>query len=153
MVGNQVIPSLIRKHYLVPAFAASKANELLVDDIANGFQISNDVKQGDLTAYLFLGHLILVQLCQVALSGCLQFVELVVKCRHTGRNRHPPLLESVHALPQHLRRQASHAQHRSEEHTSELQSHSDLVCRLLLEKKQQKLDVNSRTHSRTQHMY
>src|SRR5436190_17947399 len=27
------------------------------------------------------------------------------------------------------------APHRSEEHTSELQSHSDLVCRLLLEKK------------------
>src|SRR5438034_2201207 len=27
------------------------------------------------------------------------------------------------------------ASHRSEEHTSELQSHSDLVCRLLLEKK------------------
>src|SRR5260221_2340575 len=29
--------------------------------------------------------------------------------------------------------------HRSEEHTSELQSHSDLVCRLLLEKKIQHL--------------
>src|SRR5260221_7507946 len=28
-------------------------------------------------------------------------------------------------------------QYRSEEHTSELQSHSDLVCRLLLEKKKQ----------------
>src|SRR5438034_9213433 len=28
--------------------------------------------------------------------------------------------------------------HRSEEHTSELQSHSDLVCRLLLEKKKTK---------------
>src|SRR5260221_12205249 len=28
---------------------------------------------------------------------------------------------------------------RSEEHTSELQSHSDLVCRLLLEKKKSKL--------------
>src|SRR5438132_4247483 len=27
--------------------------------------------------------------------------------------------------------------HRSEEHTSELQSHSDLVCRLLLEKKKE----------------
>ena len=27
------------------------------------------------------------------------------------------------------------AEHRSEEHTSELQSRSDLVCRLLLEKK------------------
>src|SRR5438034_6998488 len=30
------------------------------------------------------------------------------------------------------------AQDRSEEHTSELQSHSDLVCRLLLEKKKKK---------------
>src|SRR5438034_1892868 len=29
------------------------------------------------------------------------------------------------------------SQSRSEEHTSELQSHSDLVCRLLLEKKKQ----------------
>src|SRR5438132_2918400 len=28
-----------------------------------------------------------------------------------------------------------HRPHRSEEHSSELQSHSDLVCRLLLEKK------------------
>src|SRR5438034_10776230 len=30
---------------------------------------------------------------------------------------------------------------RSEEHTSELQSHSDLVCRLLLEKKKKKLKL------------
>src|SRR5436190_24339204 len=30
------------------------------------------------------------------------------------------------------------AWYRSEEHTSELQSHSDLVCRLLLEKKKKK---------------
>src|SRR5436190_14635375 len=33
---------------------------------------------------------------------------------------------------------------RSEEHTSELQSHSDLVCRLLLEKKKNTLHVPSR---------
>src|SRR5438034_3233246 len=33
---------------------------------------------------------------------------------------------------------------RSEEHTSELQSHSDLVCRLLLEKKKQKTKAGSR---------
>src|SRR5437588_2278711 len=32
---------------------------------------------------------------------------------------------------------ASHHCARSEEHTSELQSHSDLVCRLLLEKKKE----------------
>src|SRR5438132_6603871 len=34
---------------------------------------------------------------------------------------------------------------RSEEHTSELQSHSDLVCRLLLEKK-------NKTHQRRRHV-
>src|SRR5436190_18273864 len=32
---------------------------------------------------------------------------------------------------------------RSEEHTSELQSHSDLVCRLLLEKKKRKNKLDS----------
>src|SRR5437773_5927235 len=32
--------------------------------------------------------------------------------------------------------------HRSEEHTSELQSHHDLVCRLLLEKKKTNVDHN-----------
>src|SRR6202012_6310665 len=33
-------------------------------------------------------------------------------------------------------------QPRSEEHTSEPQSHSDLVCRLLLEKKRQKVEMS-----------
>src|SRR5436190_17935933 len=32
---------------------------------------------------------------------------------------------------------------RSEEHTSELQSHSDLVCRLLLEKKKKKMTTTN----------
>src|SRR5438132_4563729 len=35
-------------------------------------------------------------------------------------------------------RRAASSLRRSEEHTSELQSHSDLVCRLLLEKKKRK---------------
>src|SRR5438034_6196572 len=35
------------------------------------------------------------------------------------------------------------AQLRSEEHTSELQSHSDLVCRLLLEKKKKRQNRKS----------
>src|SRR5699024_12732213 len=38
-------------------------------------------------------------------------------------------------LPTHLQDIAGFAQERSEEHTSELQSRFDLVCRLLLEKK------------------
>src|SRR5438034_8133059 len=33
---------------------------------------------------------------------------------------------------------------RSEEHTSELQSHSDLVCRLLLEKKKHKINTQGK---------
>src|SRR5438034_8107453 len=36
---------------------------------------------------------------------------------------------------------------RSEEHTSELQSHSDLVCRLLLEKKKKKKSNEHTTHT------
>src|SRR5260221_1453706 len=35
---------------------------------------------------------------------------------------------------------------RSEEHTSELQSHSDLVCRLLLEKKKKISDIQTRIY-------
>src|SRR5260221_2019224 len=38
-------------------------------------------------------------------------------------------------------RSSGRARQRSEEHTSELQSHSDLVCRLLLEKKKPSRDA------------
>src|SRR5438034_3846495 len=48
----------------------------------------------------------------------------------SGRRRHVPYEGPPHAGH---RRRATPL--RSEEHTSELQSHSDLVCRLLLEKK------------------
>src|SRR5437588_6848070 len=37
---------------------------------------------------------------------------------------------------------------RSEEHTSELQSHSDLVCRLLLEKKKKKKKQQTKTKNK-----
>src|SRR5436190_7417321 len=41
-------------------------------------------------------------------------------------------------------------QMRSEEHTSELQSHSDLVCRLLLEKKKKKKKKKTKTQKKKQ---
>src|SRR5438034_5319552 len=51
-------------------------------------------------------------------------------------------LDVVFAGKQHPEPGAHHrlvvGDERSEEHTSELQSHSDLVCRLLLEKKKKK---------------
>src|SRR6266540_7159199 len=37
--------------------------------------------------------------------------------------------------------------HRSEEHTSELQSHHDLVCRLLLEKKKKQTPTKHSNHN------
>src|SRR5437588_8816212 len=45
---------------------------------------------------------------------------------------------------------ASSGAQRSEEHTSELQSHSDLVCRLLLEKKKKNTEqqTDKQTNSR-----
>src|SRR5947207_11109555 len=51
------------------------------------------------------------------------------------------------AFPYHpdaVAERPDHPLERSEEHTSELQSHSDLVCRLLLEKKKknQKNDIH-----------
>src|SRR5438034_8159885 len=48
--------------------------------------------------------------------------------------------------PDHLRADGSGVARRSEEHTSELQSHSDLVCRLLLEKKKSRKPTEWRLH-------
>src|SRR5438034_6721707 len=52
------------------------------------------------------------------------------------------VLGITHALATGLEQACQHVEDderaRSEEHTSELQSHSDLVCRLLLEKKKKK---------------
>src|SRR5260221_3265948 len=48
-----------------------------------------------------------------------------------------------------LTRQTPSCCRRSEEHTSELQSHSDLVCRLLLEKKKEQ--CRKRARLRIQH--
>src|SRR5438034_8764841 len=54
------------------------------------------------------------------------------------------LLELTHKAAARYQAEASYrlAVPRSEEHTSELQSHSDLVCRLLLEKKKKKTEKN-----------
>src|SRR5260221_6089801 len=53
-------------------------------------------------------------------------------CVHGPAMPHPPARAVARAW-----------QVRSEEHTSELQSHSDLVCRLLLEKKKNAGDMRS----------
>src|SRR2546427_6527040 len=50
------------------------------------------------------------------------------------------LTSSLHSAPGPLEKLTASAVIRSEEHTSELQSQSNLVCRLLLEKKKQEYD-------------
>src|SRR5438034_5114554 len=49
------------------------------------------------------------------------------------------------------RRSRCYSPSRSEEHTSELQSHSDLVCRLLLEKKKKKKKYKKCRNKTTQY--
>src|SRR2546430_11561559 len=56
--------------------------------------------------------------------------------RSVWERRHPAALRIVTPKKHHRAHPAKrHQRHRSEEHTSELQSQSNLVCRLLLEKK------------------
>src|SRR5438874_9962510 len=56
----------------------------------------------------------------------------------------PSLCWSAHRPPpSSYARPAPHSDGRSEEHTSELQSRRDLVCRLLLEKKKKRTATNN----------
>src|SRR5438034_7264423 len=55
---------------------------------------------------------------------------------------------SVHSIDFLLGDRGSVNGLRSEEHTSELQSHSDLVCRLLLEKKKKKTNIDKHNNHR-----
>src|SRR5437588_4768720 len=60
-----------------------------------------------------------------------------------ANDRVQPARAAGHGKSRHLSRAVRVAvEDRSEEHTSELQSHSDLVCRLLLEKEKQKNNKN-----------
>src|SRR5438034_4948795 len=73
----------------------------------------------------------------------MQFVTLGPQLQHRahdhGERPAPPPGEPVGEL---------HRPARSEEHTSELQSHSDLVCRLLLEKKKKIKTDTTHQHMR-----
>src|SRR5207237_10904732 len=63
-----------------------------------------------------------------------------------------PLVRPGPAEPQrHLREPGARGSARSEEHTSELQSHLNLVCRLLLEKKKKKKKNNKHIRKNRKH--
>src|SRR5260221_6862943 len=64
------------------------------------------------------------------------FRSLAFPISHQPHYGFPSSLVSTKPLSRRIQRRRLRG--RSEEHTSELQSHSDLVCRLLLEKKKKK---------------
>src|SRR5688572_32486137 len=68
--------------------------------------------------------------------------------RRRGR-RAAPIHQLGRAAARHLRSSAQ-VRSRSEEHTSELQSQSNLVCRLLLEKKKKKKITTPNQKNNTQ---
>src|SRR5437588_4988544 len=72
--------------------------------------------------------------------------ELFRSLTQSSRKAMPRVSGSVHtqaAVTKANAAASSKPDARSEEHTSELQSHSDLVCRLLLEKKKKKTQKNN----------
>src|SRR2546430_12621462 len=79
--------------------------------------------------------------------GLRMLAEEIVPLRHQLLERRgavgriPPIGEKGHLEPPLVRV----VEWRSEEHTSELQSQSNLVCRLLLEKKKRLLNHSTRT--------
>src|SRR2546430_11825851 len=73
-------------------------------------------------------------LCQIRLD---RFVRVIFHARQEIRN--------------HIHRFLPGVKRRSEEHTSELQSQSTLVCRLLLEKKKNHTTTNHPCYSRHAH--
>src|SRR5438034_7147252 len=85
--------------------------------------------------------------CSSDLLRCLRLHNQEAE-HHLGRPNRLGENKLSHRLPDRGHRAGPHRplRHfsRSEEHTSELQSHSDLVCRLLLEKKKKKNKTNLR---------
>src|SRR5216683_5891285 len=73
-----------------------------------------------------------------AVTACLRAIAKAPELEVTFAAERPGLSPGKARLPEPARKMNRRDAARSEEHTSELQSRSDLVCRLLLEKKKKK---------------
>src|SRR5437588_7522053 len=87
------------------------------------------------------------------ISTLFPYTTLFRSCSHHLRLQHcsnfpPRFVDTQSRCPACRRSSEIDRRHagRSEEHTSELQSHSDLVCRLLLEKKKKKELIQRHEH-------
>src|SRR5260370_31453107 len=86
----------------------------------------------------------------------LHFTTIAMPCTQERERMHSELLTIKKLVESKLGGEYFGLRSRSEEHTSELQSHLNLVCRLLLEKKKKKLLLKqyilNRTHDKIDHM-
>src|SRR5256885_11036608 len=87
--------------------------------------------------FFFFNDTATTEIYTLSLHDALPISPAGVDCRHPPF-RAPPLASARRA--DRARRQHSAHRGRSEEHTSELQSPCNLVCRLLLEKKKRNAD-------------
>src|SRR5260221_8710543 len=71
----------------------------------------------------------------------------VVEPRRPGKDLADAQRRVQQLEAQQQRMLAQEREHRSEEHTSDLQPHSDLVCRLLLEKKKTRQEAHDLPHA------
>src|SRR5436190_4589999 len=88
-----------------------------------------------LITFLFYNHAETTNIYSLSLHDALPISRCCLRYRSTVTSR--STRSSRRAVSRRARQSARYGttRGRSEEHTSELQSHSDLVCRLLLEKK------------------
>src|SRR5688572_31088941 len=102
---------------------------------------------GRITAFFFFNDTPTTEIYTLSLHDALPIYRAQPPCalrrpgdrrraaRHDGAARQPRGADAGGAADVHLTGDDRPAPQRSEEHTSELQSQSNLVCRLLLEKK------------------
>src|SRR5260370_18253212 len=69
--------------------------------------------------------------------GLPSFRTVLLRVAEAWKNKHDQIVASSKEITDQLEATVQPSNSRSEEHTSELQSHLNLVCRLLLEKKKQ----------------
>src|SRR5438132_7618290 len=71
-------------------------------------------------------------------------IERLVSALRSLASDDPEVAKKIRKEADYFERNAERMRYpRSEEHTSELQSHSDLVCRLLLEKKKKQIKTQN----------
>src|SRR5438034_5766828 len=97
------------------------------------------------SVFFFFNATATTEIYTLSLHDALPISKLLEKARKDVSDAQARLIRGDNPTLAAVELQTIVEEARSEEHTSELQSHSDLVCRLLLEKKKKKKKQMRRT--------